>query len=154
VLDRLLRRHRGLPLPYELQPQESCRVCQIGEQAEKANASWLLQELSAPQPLFRELYGHPGRLCLGHLRLALRLVVMETSPAATFLVRDALEYLSSLSVELDEYGGKHAWVRRFDKMSPAEESSWLRALAFFGGNERERGNDEWLSSQASQFTLE
>jgi len=34
VLDRLLCHHRGLPLPDELQPQESCRVCQIGEQGE------------------------------------------------------------------------------------------------------------------------
>ena len=135
-LDRLLRRPQRLPFPAELQPQAICRVCQTGEQSERSHVHWLLQGLSVPEPDFRDWYTQSERLCFRHLRLALELADPETEAGAMFLARDATEYLDRLRVDLDEYGNKHAWDRRFEEMTESEKVSWLKAFIFFGGNER------------------
>ncbi len=133
--DQLLRRPGRLPSPAELQPQTNCRVCHTGEQTETSHLHWLLQGLSDSKSPFHEWYLHSERLCFRHLRRVLELVEPSTEAGAMFLARD--EYLDCLRADLDEYGGKHAWDRRFEEMTETEKVSWLKALRFFGGNERD-----------------
>jgi len=102
---------------------------------------WLLQGLSSPETEFREWYTQSERLCFRHLRQALELADPETEVGAMFLARDMIEHLDHLRVDLDEYGNRHAWDRRFEEMTESEKVSWLKAFIFFGGNERsEDGN--------------
>jgi hypothetical protein len=133
---RLLQRPRHLPFPDELQPQAACRVCQSSEQTEQAHLHWLLEGLADAEPDFRDWYLHSDRLCLRHLRQSLETVEPETEAGALFLARDALERLAALRADLEGYVGKHAWDRRDEGMTEGEKNSWLRALRFFGGKER------------------
>jgi hypothetical protein len=105
----------------------------MGEGTERAHLRWLLQGLSDPEAEFRKWYVRSERLCLRHLRQAVEGVEPATEAGAMFLARDMLEHLAALRTDLDEYGNKHAWDRRFDKMTKAEKVSWEKALRFFGG---------------------
>lgn len=119
-----------------LRASEGCRVCQCGAQSERAYLRWLLQALAPPDSGFRELYGSPARVCLAHLRAALATATTPEEPAAVFLARKACEELARLQADLGGFADKHAWDRRSEAMTEGEQSSWLRALAFFGGNDR------------------
>ncbi|MBI3361157.1 MAG: hypothetical protein HY023_08605 [Chloroflexi bacterium] len=134
--ERLLHRSRRLPRLDAIRPQAPCRVCQIGEQTGQAHLRWLLEGLAQPQSDFRNWYLHSDRLCFPHLRRALELAGPETEAGMEFLLCDALGYLTALRADLDEYVGKQAWDRRVEAMTEAEKVSWLKALRFFGGNER------------------
>jgi hypothetical protein len=134
-LDRVLQRPRRPLFPDDLRPQATCRVCQTGEQTEASHLHWLLQGLSNSTSEFREWYLHSERLCFRHLRLALELADLETEAGAMFLAEDGIQYLDGLRANLREFGGKHAWDRRDEALTEAEQVSWLKALIFFGGNE-------------------
>ena len=59
-------------------------------------------------------------------------LVFDAGQAADFLARVNRRTFE----DLDEYGNKHAWDRRFEEMTESEKVSWLKAFIFFGGNER------------------
>ena len=119
--------------------RKGCRVCQIGAQAESSHVYWLLQGLSQPDLPFSAWYGNPGMLCLHHLSRALEWGKADAQAGTVYLVAQAVEYLEHLEADLLGFGGKHAWDRRHERMTPAEKESWRNALAFFGGSERSEG---------------
>ena len=131
----LLQPAKPDPDPYRSCIQSTCRVCQIGENAERNYLEWLLIGLSDPEPELRESYLTSGGLCFQHFRLALS---MQTGPVETgvcFLIDQMLEKLPKLSKDPREYADKHAWDRRTEMMSPDERRAWIQAIRFFAGNE-------------------
>ncbi len=136
LIDHFLRRPRRPPFPDEIQPEAECRVCRMRKQTEESNLQWLMQGLADSQPDFREWYTQSDKLCFQHLRRALELGDGETQAGAMFLARDAVERLEALRADLEGFGGKRAWDRRFEAMTDGEKESWRQALRFFGGNER------------------
>lgn len=125
-----------MPKKAQLQSEAACRVCQIGLQTEASHVRWLLGGLSNVESAFCEWYRESSRLCLRHLDQALMSPRPETQPGVMFLAQDAEGYLERLEADLGGFGDKHSWDRRHEPMTEAEKVSWLRALAFFGGNER------------------
>lgn len=128
-------------LPTGLVPYAPCRVCQISAGSEMAYLRWLVR--GCAQPEFRDWYGASDGLCLGHLRQALALAEQEQPEAALFLGRTARTRLNRLVRGLHGYIRKHAWELRHEPKLPEEQSSWIRAVAFFAGErpevmERER----------------
>lgn len=126
-------RHRR-PAPDELQPEATCRVCQVGAGTARANLSWLLEGLADQEPEFRDAYSRSDSLCLAHLRQALALAWPEVEAGALLLARDAQARLAALRVDLHEFADKHRYDRH-DPVTDAEKVAWLKALRFFGGNE-------------------
>jgi len=121
----------------EASVKAKCRVCQLGEQTEQSNLFWLLEDLSNSTPEFCELYLLSDGLCFHHLRQVLLFKDPRIESGIFFVAEDALGRLSDLGGNLGNYHRKHAWDRRFEVKTDAEQLSWLNALRFFGGNEDE-----------------
>jgi len=117
----------------ELRPKARCRVCQIGDRAEQTHLRGLLQAVSGSDSELREWYAASDGLCLPHLRQGLNAADRNVEDGARFLVETALRQLGSLQHELSEFERKNAWDNRHEAKTEAENTAWLRALAFFGG---------------------
>jgi hypothetical protein len=129
----LLPRRFSFPKPEELQPKTRCRVCQNGEQSERANLHWLMEGLSEKQN-YHDLYAASDGICLPHLRLALEMADSRHAAAAEFLAESTIRRLSILRHNLVEFERKNTWDYRDEEQSKDERDAWLRALAFFGGS--------------------
>lgn len=122
-------------LPTGLMPQAPCRVCQISARNEAAYLEWLVRGCIHPE--FCEWYRASDGLCLDHLRQALALAEQEQPDVALLLARTARDRLHRLAGELQAYIRKHAWESRHEPKLPEEQSSWIRAVAFFAGERTE-----------------
>jgi hypothetical protein len=123
--------HPDGALPPGLAPQQRCRACEITDSSERTNLAWLVK--SCAQTEFREWYRASDGLCLPHLRQALALAEREDPAVALFLAQTGYEKLTRLTMQLREYIRKHAWEYRDEPKLPEEQSSWVRAVAFFAG---------------------
>jgi len=125
-------------LPVGLVPQERCRACQMGDQAEERDIHTLV-EMGA-EPEFRDWYRASDGLCLPHLRQALAFAERQGNiEVARFLAEVSEEKLERLTRDLREYIRKHAWQFRHEPKLEREQHSWIEAIAFFIGEKREPG---------------
>lgn len=125
----------GEQWPPGLNPRGQCRVCEISGGSEATYLEWLIRGCRDAE--FQEWYCASDGLCLHHLRRALAQAGREHPEAALFLARTARDKLDRLAVELREYIRKHAWEFRHEPKLSEEQSSWIRAVAFFAGDRAE-----------------
>lgn len=126
------------PLLARLSPRQRCHACEIVDPSEESHLIWLVRESANAK--FRDWYAASDGLCLPHLRRALALA--EDDATARFLAQVAADKLAPLLTDLQEYGRKHIWQHRREPKYPWEQASWIRAVAFFGGEaEKEAGED-------------
>ncbi len=123
--------HSYQKLPSGLIPQARCRVCEMSELSEISYLSWLVRGCAEAE--FRQWYQASDGLCLPHLRRALAMAEEEEPEAALFLARTSHDKVARLRADLQEYVRKHAWEFRDEPKLPGEQSSWVRAVAFFAG---------------------
>jgi len=71
---------------------------------------------------------------LPHLRLALSLKDI-INPGIHFLINNALERLSALQHDLDEFKRKQHWHYRDEMITENERAAARRAVTFFVGEE-------------------
>jgi hypothetical protein len=116
-----------------LTPREACRVCEMGESTARSNLSWLIEGCTDTDPVFRTAYEASSGLCLAHLRQALSHSELSLAGGVRFIAATNARKLAALTHDLEEYGRKHAWDNRHEKLTEAEAASVERAASFFGG---------------------
>jgi hypothetical protein len=124
-------------LLQQISPVDSCPACRIIEALEDNYLHSLVRQATVPE--FRSWYAASDGLCLPHLRRAL--AYTKDEEVVRFLVEEAARRLGQLRVHLQEYVRKHAWDNRHESKTSLEQSSWIRAVAFFAGECREERED-------------
>lgn len=122
--------------PAGLKPQERCRVCEMLDEREATFLAWMIRGCAEAE--FQGWYRESDGLCLPHLRQALVMAEREDPAVALFLARVSHEKLNRLTTQLREYLRKHSWQYHEEPISPEEHASWIRAVAFFAGEQPER----------------
>ncbi len=120
-----------------LSPNRKCHICESLSQSEEAYVGWLVKGLKDEE--FRVKYEKSDGLCLPHLRMALR--VASDGKTLGILVKKALSTLEDMDLLLGEYIRKHAWEFRNEEKFKEEQAAWIRAVAFFAGEFKGKGND-------------
>lgn len=116
-----------------LTPREACRVCEIGQGLAQSNLKWLVEGCTDADAVFREAYEASGGLCLAHLRQAPNHSEPSLASGVCFIAAASARKLATLARDLEEYGRKHGWDNRHEKLTEAEAASVERAASFFGG---------------------
>lgn len=116
-----------------LQGRQRCRVCRLAEDTACAYADWLIEGLAEAE--IREIYRNSDGLCLPHLRLVLARGRSRSPEAIQWLAEETVRRLRALLACLREYIRKHDWNHRHEPMRPEERRAWIRAVAFFAGEE-------------------
>ncbi len=135
---RMLRKEKPAAFagdPFAPMIFKGCHICQVGEQAERLYLSSLMQGVCAENDKIREEYQSSDGLCLYHFRRAFSMSDPKFNAALKFLVEATIQKMNSLGSDLTGFIDKHAWDRCHEQVSDGEDTSWLRAMRFFGGNE-------------------
>lgn len=116
-----------------LQPQASCRVCQIAGFTAEQGLKVLLEEIEAHNSQILDLYADSDGLCMNHLKMALESAPLPAQSVLPFLLEDALNRLERCRLLMDEYIRKHSWEFRHEAFTPEEEVAWKKVFSFFTG---------------------
>ena len=128
---RLFGGAHSTSFPVGMAPSAPCRVCTIGAENETTHLIWLVKHIKDQE--FSRLYARSDGLCLPHLRRALHLAEETAPEAAVLLAEDARKRTDILLAHLQEYIRKHGWQHRHETKRAQEEESWIRAVAFYAG---------------------
>ncbi len=104
--------------PEGVWPSEPCRPCEFARKSELSNLGWLVE--ACAEDHFRARYAASDGLCLNHLRQALELSGASDPSAAGFLIERAVQRLSVLATDLDEYQRKQNWHYHEEATTPDE----------------------------------
>lgn len=113
----------------KLDPEETCRVCEIIGGLVESHLGWLVEGLADPE--FLASYAASDGLCLPHLRRALEKA--QDEEVVRRLAEVALNRLAPLAADAKEYVRKMDWNNRHEPKHRWEQVSWVRAVAFFSG---------------------
>lgn len=114
-------------------PRGACPACEAAEQYERASLT-ALRDLLHPvtgEPDLRERFEEGEGLCLEHFAAAAALV--EDGESLMVLSDVQARTWDALSRDLKEYLRKHDYRFSREPKTPAEEQSWIRAVATISG---------------------
>jgi hypothetical protein len=121
--------------PFTPLISRGCDICEFGEQAEKLYLSYLIEGFCEENNEFRQGYRSSDGLCLYHFRQAFTIIDPKFNDALRFLVDATIQKTITLGCDLTSFIDKHAWEHCYERMSDSENTSWVRAMRFFGRNE-------------------
>jgi hypothetical protein len=120
-------------LASDLTPRSSCPACEAAEQYERVSLA-AVRDLLHPvtgDPDLRERFEEGEGLCLNHFVAATSLVADGES---LWILTDVqARSWDRLSRDLKEYLRKHDYRFSHEPKTPAEEHSWVRAVATISG---------------------
>jgi hypothetical protein len=120
-------------LASSLTPRSPCPACEAAAEYERASLA-ALRDLLHPvtgDPDLRERFEQGKGLCLGHFVAVASLV--EDDESLRVLTDVQARSWNALSRDLKEYLRKHDYRFSQEAKTPAEEASWIRAVATISG---------------------
>jgi len=125
--------------PEGILPSEPCRPCEFARESEQSDLTWLVE--ACAEDAFRARYAASDGLCLNHLRQALEISGAGYPAVAQFLTEMAVQRLSVLAEDLEEYVRKKMWQYHEEVITPGEQDAPRCATQFFGGPGLLRGEE-------------
>jgi len=126
-------------LPSDPAPRRACPACEAAADYERASVL-ALRDLLHPvtgDPDLRTRFEDGAGLCLHHFVAAASLI--EDGESLRILVDVQARAWDALSRDLKEYLRKHDYRFSREPKTPAEETSWIRAVATISGKPLEAG---------------
>lgn len=131
-LERLLsgdRRISSSPLADQLEPEARCMVCVRIDEREVDYAAMFDRFMTEPR--FQQTFEESDGLCLPHLRAVLRRM-SDPARIETLLSIQARKW-AELRAQVESFAAKQNY-EHIDELTKAEGDSWVRAIAFMGGD--------------------
>lgn len=110
-----------------------CPLCAIGAGTETDMTEILFEEIEKEPEKWLKVYSGSDGLCYTHLLEGVSLNGGRFQLAARALLEEAANRLEKQSSEMKEYLRKHDWHYRAEKLSPDENTAWVKTLTFFSG---------------------
>ncbi|MBN1303510.1 MAG: hypothetical protein JXA13_03670 [Anaerolineales bacterium] len=122
----------GLKRKVTRNTSETCRVCEIGEDAVYYAIPTFLNEYTRNPEEWQTGYKASDGLCLFHLRMIMDDFAVDYPEAARLLHEDALSRLEYRIPIMKSYITKHSYDKT-DPLTQEERQTWKQTLTFFTG---------------------